>query len=193
MVYNSMDRVKIIFLGKEGVGKTTLCLRTVNGKYYPNQESTIGIAFMAKRVTHKNRTFNLNFWDTAGAERFDSFSRIYIRGSHFCLICFEEPNVEEVVKYVEKCKEQSLKTEIILVVTKYEPVETFQDEFIDIENYARNNEMKLFYTSAKEDIGVEDILNYITSKCFQTIPEKPLEDTPLLIKDESLKNRMCCW
>jgi small GTP-binding protein len=187
-----MDRVKIILLGKEGVGKTTLCLRIAYGKYYSNQESTIGIAFMSKRVSHKERTFDLNIWDTAGAERFDAFSRIYIRGSHFCLICFDEPNLAEIDKYVEKCREQSLKTEILLAVTKYDQLDKPHEEFIDVENYARNNELKLFYTSAKDDIGVEDILTYIASKCYQIVPEKPQEHTPLLLKEEP-KNKICCW
>ena len=46
-------------------------------------------AFTYLQVTVQNgRILSLGIWDTAGAERFQSISRMYYRGSKAAIICF---------------------------------------------------------------------------------------------------------
>ena len=50
----------------------------LNSKFDAQQKNTIGAAFGAKRVYLPNgRGMTLGIWDTAGAERFESLSRVY--------------------------------------------------------------------------------------------------------------------
>ncbi|KAJ6023786.1 Ras-like GTP-binding protein RYL2 [Penicillium herquei] len=75
-----------------GVGKTSLVHRYVRNSFNPSTTtSTVGASFITKRVvdTTSDTTVRLQIWDTAGQERFRSISRLYYRGAHACLLCYD--------------------------------------------------------------------------------------------------------
>ncbi|KAI1325498.1 rab type ras GTPase [Xylariaceae sp. FL0255] len=82
---------KIVVLGSQGVGKTSLVTRYCKGAFNPAQNiSTVGASFMTKRVvdTDTDTVVRLQIWDTAGQERFRSISRLYYRGANACILCY---------------------------------------------------------------------------------------------------------
>ncbi|KAI0017265.1 rab type ras GTPase [Xylariomycetidae sp. FL0641] len=82
---------KIVVLGSQGVGKTSLVTRYCKGNFTPDKTtSTVGASFMAKRVVDADTdtVVRLQIWDTAGQERFRSISRLYYRGANACILCY---------------------------------------------------------------------------------------------------------
>ncbi|KAH9909093.1 rab type ras GTPase [Xylariomycetidae sp. FL2044] len=82
---------KIVVLGSQGVGKTSLVTRYCKGAFNPAQTtSTVGASFMTKRVVDADTdtVVRLQIWDTAGQERFRSISRLYYRGANACILCY---------------------------------------------------------------------------------------------------------
>ncbi|KAH8173152.1 Ras family protein [Sarocladium implicatum] len=82
---------KIVVLGAQGVGKTSLVMRYCKGAFNPAQiTSTVGASFMTKRVvdSDSDTVVRLQIWDTAGQERFRSISRLYYRGANACILCY---------------------------------------------------------------------------------------------------------
>ncbi|KAK5651536.1 hypothetical protein OQA88_11899 [Cercophora sp. LCS_1] len=82
---------KIVVLGSQGVGKTSLVMRYCKGAFNPSQiTSTVGASFMTKRVvdSDSDTIVRLQIWDTAGQERFRSISRLYYRGANACILCY---------------------------------------------------------------------------------------------------------
>lgn len=82
MANNSLE-AKIVVLGCQGVGKTSLVHRYVRNAFTPpTTTSTIGASFLTKRVVDidTSTTVRLQIWDTAGQERFRSISKLYYRG-----------------------------------------------------------------------------------------------------------------
>ncbi|KFX91240.1 hypothetical protein V490_06009 [Pseudogymnoascus sp. VKM F-3557] len=81
---------KIVVLGAQGVGKTSLVHRYIHSTFLPPHPSTIGASFLTKRIhdTDSNTLVRLQLWDTAGQERFRSISRLYYRGANACIICY---------------------------------------------------------------------------------------------------------
>ncbi|KAI1107468.1 putative ras-like GTP-binding protein [Jackrogersella minutella] len=82
---------KIVVLGSQGVGKTSLVTRYCKGAFDPAQTtSTVGASFMTKRVIDgdTDTVVRLQIWDTAGQERFRSISRLYYRGANACILCY---------------------------------------------------------------------------------------------------------
>jgi len=80
---NSLE-AKIVVLGSQGVGKTSLVHRYVRNAFTPpTTTSTIGASFVTKRVMDidTSTTVRLQIWDTAGQERFRSISKLYYRGT----------------------------------------------------------------------------------------------------------------
>ncbi|KAG5964729.1 hypothetical protein E4U58_003089 [Claviceps cyperi] len=82
---------KIVVLGAQGVGKTSLVMRYCKGAFDPSQiTSTVGASFLTKRVadSDSDTIVRLQIWDTAGQERFRSISRLYYRGANACILCY---------------------------------------------------------------------------------------------------------
>lgn len=82
---------KIVVLGSQGVGKTSLVQRYVKNQFTPaSTTSTVGASFLTKRVVddESDTVVRLQIWDTAGQERFRSISRLYYRGANACILCY---------------------------------------------------------------------------------------------------------
>ncbi|KAH8735701.1 P-loop containing nucleoside triphosphate hydrolase protein [Ilyonectria robusta] len=82
---------KIVVLGAQGVGKTSLVMRYCKGAFNPAEiTSTVGASFLTKRVvdSDSDTVVRLQIWDTAGQERFRSISRLYYRGANACILCY---------------------------------------------------------------------------------------------------------
>ena len=110
---NSLE-AKIVVLGAQGVGKTSLVSRFIN-PHLPLSStappSTIGASFVTKRVTDPDTstTVRLQIWDTAGQERFRSISRLYYRGAHAGLLCYDitdDKSWEEMKGWLRELKAQ---------------------------------------------------------------------------------------
>jgi small GTP-binding protein len=87
---NSLE-AKIVVLGSQGVGKTSLVHRYVKNAFTPpTTQSTVGASFLTKRVVDidTSTVVRLQIWDTAGQERFRSISKLYYRGT---LVLFLQP------------------------------------------------------------------------------------------------------
>ncbi|KAK8192766.1 hypothetical protein M8818_007938 [Zalaria obscura] len=83
---------KIVVLGAQNVGKTSLVHRYVNQTFLPpSTPSTIGASFLTTRVhdAESDTTIRLQIWDTAGQERFRSISKLYYRGAHAAVLCYD--------------------------------------------------------------------------------------------------------
>jgi small GTP-binding protein len=83
---NSLE-AKLVILGSQGVGKTSLVHRYVKNNFAHSIHSTIGASFLTKRVldVDSSNIVRLQIWDTAGQERFRSISKLYYRGLHIIL------------------------------------------------------------------------------------------------------------
>uniref|UniRef100_V9L127 Ras-related protein Rab-24-like protein n=1 Tax=Callorhinchus milii TaxID=7868 RepID=V9L127_CALMI len=82
--------VKVVMLGKEFVGKTSLVERYVHNRFLNGPyQNTIGAAFVAKLIHVGEKAITLGIWDTAGSERYESMSRIYYRGARAAVVCFD--------------------------------------------------------------------------------------------------------
>lgn len=63
----------------------------------------------------------LNIWDTAGQEKYQSISRIFYRAADVAFICFaidDSSTAEHVKNWADAVREESPKCKIILVATK---------------------------------------------------------------------------
>jgi len=84
---------KLVVLGSQGVGKTSLVHRYVKNAFIPpnKAQSTVGASFLTTRVNDPESGANirLQIWDTAGQERFRSISRLYYRGANAAILCYD--------------------------------------------------------------------------------------------------------
>mmetsp|Transcript_27998 Transcript_27998/g.37930 ORF Transcript_27998/g.37930 Transcript_27998/m.37930 type:complete len:88 (+) Transcript_27998:48-311(+) len=85
-------KYKIVFLGDQSVGKTSLILRFTENTFDSKYQATIGIDFLTKTLFVDDKMVRLQLWDTAGQERFRSLIPSYIKDSSVAVVCYDITN-----------------------------------------------------------------------------------------------------
>ena len=83
---------KLVVLGSQNVGKTSLVHRLVHSTVLPpSTPAPVGASFLTTRVhdPESDTDIRLQIWDTAGQERFRSISKLYYRGAHAAILCYD--------------------------------------------------------------------------------------------------------
>ncbi|KAJ5110475.1 Ras-like GTP-binding protein RYL2 [Penicillium argentinense] len=103
---------KLVILGAQGVGKTSLVRRYLKNTFNPSTtHPTVGADFDTKQLrdASSDTTIRLQIWDTAGQERFRSISRLYYRGADACLLVYDitnEASFEELTGWLRELREE---------------------------------------------------------------------------------------
>ncbi|KAJ3450025.1 ras-related protein rab-5c [Anaeramoeba flamelloides] len=159
---------KIVFLGESAVGKSSLVIRFVNGKFSPSQEPTVGAAFLTKKITIKNVNYKLQIWDTAGQERYHSLAPMYYRGAGAAFIIYDITSYdtfEKSKKWIEELKKLGdPDVRIALVGNKIDLVEERVIEKEKGQEYAEKNGLMFFETSAKTSENVDKLFIEMTQQ-----------------------------
>ena len=87
-----LAKYKLVFLGDQSVGKTSIITRFMYDNFDRHYQATIGIDFLSKTMYLEDRTVRLQLWDTAGQERFRSLIPSYIRDSSVAVVCYDVSN-----------------------------------------------------------------------------------------------------
>eukprot|EP00211_Chloroparvula_japonica_P015686 CAMPEP_0119137560 /NCGR_PEP_ID=MMETSP1310-20130426/23868_1 /TAXON_ID=464262 /ORGANISM="Genus nov. species nov., Strain RCC2339" /LENGTH=196 /DNA_ID=CAMNT_0007128663 /DNA_START=84 /DNA_END=671 /DNA_ORIENTATION=+ len=89
MGVNLMLKYKIVMLGDQSVGKTSILTSFLYDNFFTSYQATIGIDFLSKVMYLDDRTIRLQLWDTAGQERFRSLIPSYIRDSSVAIVVYD--------------------------------------------------------------------------------------------------------
>ena len=74
--------IKFCIVGEPGVGKTSMLCQYIHKKFDEKVRPTIGCDFSTKlKSSVDGRPVRLQLWDIAGQERFNSVSKMYLRGA----------------------------------------------------------------------------------------------------------------
>jgi small GTP-binding protein len=92
---------KIIIIGNNCTGKTTLCHNYINKSCLENVESTIGIDFHSNIMDVCGKKIKIILWDTAGQETFRSLIKSYYKNTCGVVVVYDITNKKsfEDVKY----------------------------------------------------------------------------------------------
>lgn len=111
---------KVVLLGSQGVGKTSLILRYTTRLFSPTPAAaTIGSSLHTRKLVHDGVRVKLQIWDTAGQERFRSMAPIYYRGAHVCVLVYDvsdRSSFEDVRSWLEELVRTVPKETVIYVV-----------------------------------------------------------------------------
>ena len=85
----SIPQLKIVLLGDEAVGKTSLLNKWTEKVFSSQVAPTIGGAAKVRRDNIDGVNYSFQIWDTAGAERYRALAPLYARDSRAALIVFD--------------------------------------------------------------------------------------------------------
>jgi hypothetical protein len=99
---------KVILLGDSGVGKTCLLTRIQSRSFPEHTAATVGCSFCPHTILlPSGKAVELQLWDTAGQEKYRSFTRQYFRGSAAAVVAFDltsSTSFEGAKQWVEELK-----------------------------------------------------------------------------------------
>merc|ERR1712159_817542 len=114
-----LPKYKLVFLGDQSVGKTSIISRFMYDKFDNSYQATIGIDFLSKTMYLEDRTVRLQLWDTAGQERFRSLIPSYIRDSSVAVVVYDVTNqtsFQQTNKWIDDVRAERGNDVIIMLV-----------------------------------------------------------------------------
>ena len=81
--------VKVVLLGHQGTGKSSIVLRFVTNNFRQFSESTIGASYMSKLVVVDDKAIKFQIWDTAGQEKYHSLAPMYYRNAAAAVLVYD--------------------------------------------------------------------------------------------------------
>ena len=192
---------KFLVLGDKMVGKTSVLERYVNRTFKENYLMTIGMDKRFKRLEVNNKDVDIFITDTAGEERYRSLTKMFYKGADGILVGFSltEPSSLESVNYwIDQINENCSKERpisLVLFGNKCDDKENIKIREEAINKIKDKYNLTYFETSAKENINVQNVFEYLTKitiikngnlKDFD-LPEKATIDDIIINEKENQK------
>lgn len=191
--------IKIVILGDCYVGKTSIIKRYVNNEYHPDYKYTIGLNFLTKEII-KDNTLNIVYiWDTAGSERFRTINSLFYRGADACILVFDLTNLKSFSNIsfwmdeflVNTSPVRASEFPFILIGNKTDLTNecVVNDRLINI--FCKENNIKYFSISAKNNNNIQEALNYIIEKAIDRVKTVNIFEPDfdkISIADSALRN-----
>ncbi|CAO1623236.1 unnamed protein product [Jaminaea pallidilutea] len=160
-----LRKFKLVFLGEQSVGKTSLITRFMYDTFDSTYQATIGIDFLSKTMYLEDRTVRLQLWDTAGQERFRSLIPSYIRDSSVAVVVYDITNrasFQNTSKWVDDVRaERGSDVIIVLVGNKTDLGDKRQVTTEEAEAKASELNLMFIETSAKAGHNVKTLFKKI--------------------------------
>ena len=171
MELNYDEKINVILIGDSTVGKTSIIKQYFEEQMIGNYLATAGVEQYSKNLNMNGKLIKLKVWDTAGQERYRSLTKNFYKNAQGVIIVYDVSNRESfrnIKIWIDSIHENktSDSVKIIVVGNKIDlPREVSNEE---AKKYCESNNMIYLETSAKRNIGVEDIFKKITYLVLET-------------------------
>ncbi len=169
---------KIIIIGEQAGGKTSIVKRLLEDKFEDKREATIGLDFSSKQLEYEGKSIKYHFWDTAGQESFSNIIKVYYRNIACCLIVVEANDrewEENLIKWLGRYhsnRDEGVTAKPIILVNKLDLIRRFSKEEGEI--FARDNDCLYYEVSAKTGANMKGFLKYLTNNIITNMDEEKL-------------------
>lgn len=164
-----MQQAKLVLLGDQGVGKSSLALRFVRGQFPEHSEATVGAAFLTQTLNVNNRGIKFDIWDTAGQERYHSLAPMYYRGAQAAIVVYDlnsASTFNRAITWVRELRQQATGNIVIILAgnkadlaAEHRAVATE-----DGRSFAEENGLIFAEVSAKSGLAVNEMFLMIANK-----------------------------
>lgn len=165
---NPLRKFKLVFLGEQSVGKTSLITRFMYDSFDNTYQATIGIDFLSKTMYLEDRTVRLQLWDTAGQERFRSLIPSYIRDSTVAVVVYDITNANsfhQTSKWIDDVRTERGTDVIIMLVGNKTDLSEEKRQVSTEEGERKAKELNVMFieTSAKAGYNVKQLFRRVAA------------------------------
>ena len=153
---------KIVLLGDQHVGKSSIAQRYVNDVFTGQHVTTIGGAYLQKKVILANGiAIKLHLWDTGGQERFKSLALSHYRKALGVFLLFDvtsRKSFEACTNNIKTIRDYSDRDCLIyLIGNKIDLIESRVVQRNEAEIFAKNQGVIYKEISALQNRGVKEV------------------------------------
>ncbi|EAX91137.1 small GTP-binding protein, putative [Trichomonas vaginalis G3] len=189
MTSSESNSHKVVMLGASGVGKTSVVLQLQEKVFKKMVQPTVGSGVISKDILTSKGQVTLRIWDTAGEERYRSFTGLYSQNSVACCIVFDVTDLETfdtIDEWVGLFRQNSQPNAIIyLAGNKCDLTDERQVSYDKAQKYAMDHDMKYYEVSAKTGQNVELLFRDLAN---QLGPANQTQQAPATAKNDGA----CC-
>ena len=190
--------IRLSIIGDSKTGKTSIINRYLGQEFSIDMISNIGIdkQEVIKKMKDGNE-MKIIIWDTAGQERFHSISSGTIKNSQGIIVCFalnDRSSFDNVLTWLQDVREISSKIPIVLFGNKCDLIEERKVTNEEAKEFADNNEIIYFETSAKDNINIKEGFEKISEDAYSKALAEEEAKIELLKKNNNNrknKKRFC--
>ena len=161
MTEEDMQHYKIIFLGDQYVGKSSILNRFYQDKFEPDYQATIGLDFHSKNVSINGTNVRLLLYDTAGQEKFKSLIPMYIRDANIIIVVYDITSKDSFLHtdhWVNETKDLKREDAIfVLVGNKIDLEDKRVLQTKEAEDFANEKGFLFYEVSAKSGQGIQEL------------------------------------
>jgi len=161
MTEEDVPHFKLIFLGDQYVGKSSILNRFYQDKFEPDYQATIGLDFHSKNVSINGNTVRLLLYDTAGQEKFKSLIPMYIRDANIIIVVYDISNKDSFAHtehWVNETKDLKREDAIfVLVGNKIDLEDKRVVQKKEAEDFATEKGFLFYEVSAKTGEKVQEL------------------------------------
>lgn len=164
---------KIVLLGDQNVGKSSIAQRFCKNIFTGQYVVTIGGAYMQQKLILNNGAIiKFHIWDTGGQERFRSMANLYYQDAAAAILTYDvtnEKSFESLKYWIEELSSKINQDKIVLCLAGNKCDSEPNERKVlasTAKQLADENNMIFFETSAKKDIGIKDLFQQLGKKIY---------------------------
>ncbi|KAJ1993745.1 hypothetical protein H4R33_000537 [Dimargaris cristalligena] len=162
---------KVVILGSQSVGKTSLVIRYVQKTFSPNCPSTIGASFMATKLVVDGYKIRLQIWDTAGQDRFRPMATAAI----LVYDITSSKSFAEIDSWIKELRRTTSDDIVLQIVGNKRDLDHLREVYAeDADAYGKKQlgvDHMLYEVSAKDDEDVDEMFTHVTRKILEKAQE----------------------
>ena len=164
---------KIVLLGDQNVGKSSLTQRFCKNLFTGQYVVTIGAAYLQQKLILNNGAIvKFHIWDTGGQERFRSMANLYYQDAAAAILTYDitnEKSFQSLSYWIDELKSKIDEEKIVLCLAGNKCDCSTEERKVSTnkaKELAENNNMIFFETSAKNDIGIKELFFALGKKIY---------------------------
>ena len=170
---------KFILVGNSNVGKTSMCKMFCEQVFDEVQPHTLGVEFGNRTVIISGIPIKLQFWDTAGQEKFRSITKSYFRSATAVFTVFDvtqRDSFSDLIQWIEDSNEYAPNYSLkIIVGNKTDLISKRVVSEAEAIDFAQKNGYQYFETSALSGNRIEETFLLTAENVYKKIVEGKIQ------------------